>query len=71
MDKKSFHEFDPWLMLNECQRLSQVSFNNTIELARAHNQQQELLNELIQQHNMIVEKLKVIEHTLKEHRRAE
>lgn len=52
-----FHDFDPLDALIQCQRLSQTSFNNTQELARAHNEHDKLLHELLQQHNNIVDLL--------------
>lgn len=52
-----FHDFDPVEVLTQCQRLSQTSFNNTQELARAHNEHDKLLGELLQQHNNIVDLL--------------
>lgn len=49
-----FHDFDPLAMLQDCQRLAQTAFNNTQELARAHNQQDNLVVELVRQHNELI-----------------
>lgn len=52
-----FHDFDPLALLLECQKTAQVAYNNTQQLAQAHNQSDRLLTELLQQHNNIVDLL--------------
>lgn len=53
-----FHDFDPLAMLLECQRLAQTAFNNTQELARSHNQLNNHMVDLVNQHNQVVDLLK-------------
>ena len=61
-----FHEFDPVAVLAQCQNLAQVAFNNTQELAKAHNQQEAFLAELVNQHNEVINIIKDIRQDIQE-----